>query len=584
MQTMLFLLGYWRRRPFHLAAIVIAALVAGLAEVGVPFLSGYLVDTLLAAEADRAWHQAATCIGGMALLSVIVMVSRHLIAYRVEIGFNADIMGLLIKEAFAQAQRFDVDWHIHRFSGALTRTISRGVWAIDDANDTLFLEIWPSFLLLCGFMGLLGWYWPYMGFITLLGTCAFLLVSLVLSLRWVGPVASESNKWDSRVNGALGDALVCLPSVKAFAAEVREEVRVAEVVRVWQRHTRRSWRRMLTILTGQQAWLFMLQIGMTLLALRAWANGEASAGQVIFVMTGYGLIDVHLRNVGFQIRTLQRALHEIEALAQVLRREQNDVDAQPLPTLQVRGGEIVFKQVRFRYPSNPRLIYEALSLHIAPGERVGLVGASGSGKSTLVRLLHRLYDLEAGVIAIDGQPIDTVSRASLRLAITIVPQDVVLFHRSIAENIAYARPDATPAEVREAARQAQADDFIMALPDAYATLVGERGILLSGGERQRIALARAFLADAPIVIFDEATASLDNTSEVEIDKAMKRLHEGRTTLTIAHRLSTVRHLDRILVFDAGAVVEQGNHETLMAIPDGVYRKLVEVVRNAHPTF
>lgn len=216
-----------------------------------------------------------------------------------------------------------------------------------------------------------------------------------------------------------------------------------------------------------------------------------------------------------------------------------------------------------------------MSLHIAPGERVGLVGHSGSGKTSLIKLIQRLYDVSGGRIMIDGQDIARVQQASLRAQIAIVQQEPLLFHRSLADNIAYARPGASRAEIEEAARQANAHEFIAALPQGYDTLVGERGVKLSGGERQRVAIARAFLADAPILIFDEATSSLDSESEVLIQQAMERLMRGRTTLVVAHRLSTVRALDRLLVLEHGRVVEEGTHDALVRRDNGLYRRLFE---------
>ena len=212
---------------------------------------------------------------------------------------------------------------------------------------------------------------------------------------------------------------------------------------------------------------------------------------------------------------------------------------------------------------------------IRPGERVGLVGHSGSGKTTVVKLIQRLYDVNSGRILIDGQDIADATQASLRAQIAIVQQEPILFHRSLAENIAYARPGASQADIERAAKQASAHDFIVSLPKGYGTLVGERGVKLSGGERQRVALARAFLADAPILILDEATSSLDSESELLIQRAMERLMVGRTTLIIAHRLSTVKSLDRLLVFDKGRIVEEGRHEALVRLNGGIYRRLFE---------
>ncbi len=233
----------------------------------------------------------------------------------------------------------------------------------------------------------------------------------------------------------------------------------------------------------------------------------------------------------------------------------------------------------FRYQSAAAPIYDRFSLKIAAGERLALVGPTGSGKSTFVKLIQRLYDLQDGRILIDGQDVARVAQGSLRRAIAVVPQDPALFHRTIAENIAYARPDATAAEIALAARRARADEFIAALPKGYETLVGERGVKLSGGERQRVAIARAFLADAPILVLDEATSSLDVETEAQVQAATHELMAGRTTIVIAHRLSTIRSADRILVFQDGAVIEEGRHRDLIA-KDGAYARLHAVTQGA----
>ncbi|HVE06589.1 MAG TPA: ATP-binding cassette domain-containing protein, partial [Paraburkholderia sp.] len=270
---------------------------------------------------------------------------------------------------------------------------------------------------------------------------------------------------------------------------------------------------------------------------------------------------------------LQRSVNDMEELV-ALEDEPLGIEDRPgARAIAIGQGEIRFEQVTFRYGAHQTPLYHDLSVRIAPGERIGLVGHSGSGKTTFVKLIQRLYDIDAGRITIDGQDIAQVQQASLRRQIAIVQQEPVLFHRSLAENIAYARPDASRADIVRAAQQASAHEFIEALPHGYDTLVGERGVKLSGGERQRIAIARAFLADAPVLIFDEATSSLDSESEVLIQQSMERLMAGRTTLVVAHRLSTVRSLDRLLVLERGRIVEEGPHDRLIELPDGLYRRL-----------
>jgi ATP-binding cassette subfamily B protein len=310
-------------------------------------------------------------------------------------------------------------------------------------------------------------------------------------------------------------------------------------------------------------------------ALLLWLAGRASPGDVTYVLTSYYIIHAYLRDVGMHINNLQRSVNDMEELVLIHDEPIGIADAAAAKPIDIQGGRIVFEDVTFHYGGHRRPLYDGLSVDIRAGERIGLVGRSGSGKTTFVKLVQRLYDVSGGRILIDGQDIAKAAQQSLRSQIAIVQQDPILFHRSLAENIAYARPGASMAAIEQAARLANAHDFILGLPKGYGTLVGERGVKLSGGERQRVALARAFLADAPVLILDEATSSLDSESEALIQQAMERLMKGRTSIVIAHRLSTVRSLDRILVFDRGEIVEQGTHATLAARSGGIYRGLFE---------
>ena len=321
----------------------------------------------------------------------------------------------------------------------------------------------------------------------------------------------------------------------------------------------------------------MLQAGLTGLMLMLWSRGQATSGAVAFVITSFLQMSGYLRNIGENIRQMQKGLADAEDVARYAQMQPQVADHPHAAVFGGELGEIVLDKVTFRYKSAETPIYKDFSLRIAPGERLALVGVTGSGKSTFVKLLQRLYDLEAGRILIDGQDISGVSQQSLRRAIAVVPQDPALFHRTIAENIGYARPGATMDEIILAARRARAHDFICGLTKGYETLVGERGVKLSGGERQRVAIARAFLADAPILVLDEATSSLDVETEVEVQAATEELMKGRTTIVIAHRLSTIRGADRILVFQGGKIIEEGRHGELVA-KGGAYARLHAVTQ------
>jgi ATP-binding cassette subfamily B protein len=384
---------------------------------------------------------------------------------------------------------------------------------------------------------------------------------------------------DSRIGGALADAISSNPVVKGFGAEKREEARFAKVTRDWHDATLLTWNRYMTVWLIQNMLLALLQAGLTSLLILRWLRHEASAGDVAFVITTFLIMSGYLRNMGDNIRMLQRGLADVEDVAEFARIEPQVSDGPGALEFIGESGEIVFDHVTFRYKSAEIPIYDDFSLVIAPGERLALVGPTGSGKSTFVKLVQRLYDLQQGRIVIDGQDIAMVAQGSLRRAIAVVPQDPALFHRTVAENIGYARPGATTDEIMLAAKRARAHDFISKLPNGYDTLVGERGVKLSGGERQRVAIARAFLADAPILVLDEATSSLDVETEREVQAATEALMRGRTTIVIAHRLSTIRHADRILVFQDGRVVEEGRHSDLVA-KGGTYARLNAVAQGA----
>jgi ATP-binding cassette, subfamily B, bacterial len=304
--------------------------------------------------------------------------------------------------------------------------------------------------------------------------------------------------------------------------------------------------------------------------------GRATPGDIALSLTSFFITAGYLRDIGMHISNLQRSVSEMEDVISFWLRE-DDVKDQPgaIP-IKITRGEVIFDRVAFKYKSQDKPLFDDLSLTIRPGEKIALVGASGSGKSTFVKLVQRLYDVTGGRIMIDGQNIASVTQESLRQHIALVPQEPVLFHRSLSANISYGRPGAKTEQIIAAAEQAYAHDFIKRLPLGYGTLVGERGVKLSGGERQRVAIARALLADTPILILDEATSSLDSISEYFIQKALKTLMEGRTTITIAHRLSTIKNADRILVFERGKIIEQGRHEELLLKPGSSYRKLYEM--------
>jgi ATP-binding cassette subfamily B protein len=571
-----FTFQHWAQQPWRTVVISVLVMLSAVADVLTPMFAGHLVDAIASGPAARAsaWHAAITAFFVLAALGLGATLLRQAMYFNI-IKLTLKMMSEIAANAFHRVQRFSTDWHANSFAGSTVRKITRGMWALDLLNDTLLIALFPSLVMLVGATLLLGWRWPMMGAVVGIGSVLYIAVTVALSLGFVAPAARLANAWDTRMGGALADAVSCNGVVKAFGAEEREEFLLARVIGKWRNRTRRTWIRG-TINGGVQgAMLVAIQTAILGAALVLWLRGEASVGDITFALTMFFMLQGYLREVGMHIRNLQRSVNDMEELVSLERQPLGIEDRPGAGPIAIGKGEIRFEHVTFHYGANATPLYRDFSVRIAPGERVGLVGHSGSGKTTFIKLIQRLYDVSEGRITIDGQDIAQVKQASLRSQIAIVQQEPVLFHRSLAENIAYARPGASRAEIEHAARLANAHDFISALPNAYDTLVGERGIKLSGGERQRVAIARAFLADAPILILDEATSSLDSESEVLIQQAMERLMLGRTTLVVAHRLSTVRALDRLLVLDKGKVIEEGSHETLIRLEKGLYRRLFE---------
>ncbi|QFU15585.1 ABC transporter ATP-binding protein [Microvirga thermotolerans] len=570
-----FTFRHWRREPKYVFLVVATMMTATLADVFMPLFAGRLVDAISLGAGDReaALSGALTAFVAMTALGLAMVIMRHLAFYGI-VELTLRVMSRVAQDAFARVQRFSTDWHANSFAGSVVRKITRGMWALDLLHDTILLALLPSLVVLIGSMIVLGTHWPVMGLVIAVGTAAYIAMTALLSVLYVAPAARLANAWDTKVGGTLADALSCNAVVKAFGAEMREDARLRGVLAKWQSRTRRVWQRGTNSGTTQLVALLAIRAAIIGTALWLWWEDRASPGDLAYVLTTYFVIHGYLRDVGMHINNLRRSVNDMEELVSIHGEPVGIEDRPSAPAIHIARGEIAFDHVSFHYAGHETPLYRDLSLTIRAGERVGLVGPSGSGKTTLVKLVQRLYDVSGGRILIDGQNIAGVQQASLRSQIAIVQQEPVLFHRTLAENIAYVRPGASMAEIERAARLANAHAFIGRLPKGYGTLVGERGVKLSGGERQRVAIARAFLANAPILILDEATSALDSESETLIQQAMERLMEGRTSIVIAHRLSTVRALDRILVFDRGRIVEEGTHAALYR-KNGLYRRLCD---------
>ena len=568
---------YWKRRPKSGIALMILMTLATILDSFVPVFAGRVVDAVVANEGQPEIAIDMALINlfifaGLLLAFDIVRWGSFILWIRFAVRNLYDIL----TDATGKVQKFSSDWHANTFAGGTVRKITRGMWAFDTYGDTLFMGIYPALLILISMNTILLIHMPLVGLFSSFMAVLYCAFSIWTSLKILAPGFRASAAEDTRVGAQLADMITSNATVKSFGAESREEDIFADLATQWRSVSQRAWMTadFMNMVRGMLRTTMLA--GMVGLSLYLWSRGQATPGDIAFALTSFFVISGYMRDIGRQIAQLQRSVSEMEDIIHFHERDDEVIDKKDALRFKAVDGHIVFDNVSFSYDNQSDPIYEDFSLNIKSGEKVALVGRSGAGKSTFVKLVQRLYDVQSGIIEIDGQNIADVTQQSLRQEIALVPQDPVLFHRSLADNIAYGRPGVTMDEIIDASKRAYAHDFIMGLPNGYNTLVGERGIKLSGGERQRVAIARAILFDASILILDEATSALDSVSEDYIQKALTDLTADKTTITIAHRLATIRSVDRILVFEDGRVIEQGAHEQLIADETSHYRKLYEM--------
>lgn len=570
-QVTAFMWKHWSSQPAKLAMVALLFGLAIVVDLSMPFASKHLIDALTAGPSDEGVRAAAWGYGIIVALALVFYAARNT-GVRFHIPFASKNMERIVSDGFRDVQRFSADWHADNFAGATVRRVSRAMNAYDVISDTLVWFLIPAISVLFGVTVLTFMQWPVIGLFTGATILVFIAVAYFSSKYYVAEPLKRYIKADTAIGAALADAVASNATVKAFGAEAREQARFDGVVQGWTKEANHTWTLFTNAWVVQNILLWILQAGLLGLVLLEWSAGRATAGDAVFAITSFLLVSGYLRMLGENVQNLQKGIADIEDVVAYASEVSDVADAARAATFAPGAGHIGFEAVSFGYKKAADKLYSDFSLEIAAGETVALVGPTGSGKSTFVKLVQRLYDVDGGAIRIDGQDVRDVTQASLRQSIALVPQDPALFHRSLRENIAYAKPDASMDDIIDAAKRARAHDFIEKLPAGYDTEVGERGVKLSGGERQRVALARAFLAGAPVLILDEATSSLDVETERQVQAAMAELKEGRTTIVIAHRLSTIREADRILVFNEGRIVEQGKHAELIAA-HGLYAKL-----------
>ncbi|HMM71260.1 MAG TPA: ABC transporter ATP-binding protein/permease, partial [Rhodocyclaceae bacterium] len=454
-------------------------------------------------------------------------------------------------------------FHLERQTGGLTRDIERGTRAIGSLINYTLYSIVPiviEFTLVIGI--LLARYEARFALITTATVAAYIMFTVVVT-NWRTHFRREANELDARANTRAVDSLLNYETVKYFNNEDYEAQRYDEQLRRWAKAQTRSQTSLSFLNIGQAG---LIAVGVTAMMWQATAGviaGKMSLGDIVLMNVFLIQLYQPLNFLGVLYREIRQAITDIERLFKLLEQEQEIADAPDARELAPGPATVAFDHVGFSYDGHRPILID-VDFTIPAGKTVAVVGHSGAGKSTLSRLLYRFYDVRSGAVRINGDDVRTLTQRSVRAAIGIVPQDTVLFNDTIRYNILYGRPGASEQAMLAAAQAAQLHDFVAKLPEGYETRVGERGLKLSGGEKQRVAIARALLKDPPILIFDEATSALDSKTEKAIQAQIELAARGRTTLVIAHRLSTVMNADEILVLDAGRVVERGRHPTLLA--------------------
>ncbi len=558
------------------ACVSLGLLASSIAALS-PVYSGKMVDAMAvggeSALAD-VWHAL--------WMIILIMLSQQLLKVLSRVASHKYLIGgmkRLVVEISDKIQHFGSEWHENSYSGATLRKVTRGQWAFFDVLDAVCTNLLPLFFLVVSLVVMMSINLPLVGGVMGVMTIIFIVVSVYTSTKIVAPKFRKSVKKDNKISAAIGDVITANQVVKSFGAERIENKNINSKAEVWFDYTMYVWR-FANYFSFMRATIASLLVGLVLgTVIWLWQNGEASIGDIALAISSTFILTAYMGTVGSTIVNLQKSLNYLEDVVAIWMREDDVCDAEDALPLVLRDdhkrNKIAFEDVGFIYPRSDIGLFKKLAVKIPDGEHVALVGTSGSGKSTFIKLLQRMYNINEGQIRIDGQDISKVTLESLRQSVSLVPQDPILFHRSLKENISYGKPNASMEEIVEASKKAYIHDFISTLPEGYDTEVGERGIKLSGGERQRVAIARAILANQPILVLDEATSSLDSVSEQYIKQAMEKLVEGKTTITVAHRLSTVRNSDRILVFSKGKIIEQGKHDELMKDKNSQYKTLYD---------
>jgi ABC-type transport system involved in Fe-S cluster assembly fused permease/ATPase subunit len=550
--------------------LALASLVASkVAMVGIPLVLKHIVDTLDSEPAETVALPVVVLLayGFLRFVNSGFNELRDVIFARVRYHAMRDLSVSTLKHLHELSLRF----HLERNTGAISRDLERGAQSFSSILNYLVFSIVPTLAEFLMVAVILFSQYDVSFVITVFGTVVFYIVFTLAVTEWRMHYRHEMNALDSDANGKAMDSLMNYETVKYFNNEFHEIDRYSSTMSRWEDAAVKSQSTMSTLNFGQGAIIAVGVTGVMFFAAQGVVDQSLTLGDLVLINTLMLQLFLPLNFLGVVYRSLKYALADMDMVVKLLKRPLEIVDQPGATELSIESPGIEFDRVGFAY-NEDRPILRDVSFKLPAGKKFAVVGPSGAGKSTLARLIFRFYDVDEGQIRISGHDIASVTQHSLRRQIGIVPQDTVLFNDSIFYNIQYARPEATRDEVIEAARLADIHDFINSLPQGYDTVVGERGLKLSGGEKQRVAIARVLLKNPPILVFDEATSSLDSKSEKNILGALNAISREKTTLVIAHRLSTIVDADEILVLEQGRIIEQGSHQALLAL-NGSYASL-----------
>lgn len=568
-----------KRRVMYAAVFLV---LAKLVTAVIPFFFKYATDTLDGIATDVSWLPAI-------LITPVMLVVGYNVARLVMTAFNQlrdalfarvgqHAVRQLAYRTFVHMHQLSLRFHLARRTGGLSRIIERGTKGIEVIVRFTILNTLPTLLEFALYAGIFAWNYGF-SYVTIIALTVWLYAWFtVRASDWRIKIRRDMNESDTDANSKAVDSLLNYETVKYFGNEHMESERFDRSMAKYERAATRTWTSLGWLNVGQTVIFSAGMMACMILSALAVQRGEQTIGDFVLINMFLMQLAMPLNFIGFVYREIRQGLTDIEAMFSLLKVPAEVVDKSDAPALKIERGAIKFDNVDFHYDAD-RPILKGISFEVPAGKTVAIVGPSGAGKSTISRLLFRFYDIQSGSITIDGQDLRDVEQLSLRSSIGMVPQDTVLFNDTIAYNVRYGRIDATQEEIEQAAERAQIGDFIARLPKGYDTQVGERGLKLSGGEKQRVAIARTILKAPPILILDEATSALDTQTEQEIKSALDVVSKNRTTVVIAHRLSTVIDADEIIVLEQGQIAERGTHKKLLK-KKGLYAAMWDRQREA----